>query len=315
MKKIKVGISSCLLGNKVRYDGQSKLDHFLHDTLGQWCDFVPVCPEVECGLPIPRETMRLVGSVENPRLMTGKTGIDHTEKMQTWISCRLEELEKEDLVAFIFKTKSPSSGMRAVKVYKETGEPVSYKGVGLFAAAFMERFPHIPVEDEGRLNDPGIRENFIEAIFVLQRWRELVAPGGMKELVEFHSCHKYTLMAHNPSILKDLGKLCSGSDELSMEERKETYLARLLDILNVKKTVKKNYNTLMHIAGYFRKNLTEDERKELQEEMENYHTSATPLIVPVTLLRHYTRKYQEPYLLKQYFLNPHPVELGLLNHV
>ncbi len=315
MNRIKVGISSCLLGNRVRFDGQAKLDHFIHDTLGQWCEFLPVCPEVECGLPIPRESMRLVGSVDNPRLVTGKTKKDLTGQMQSWIEKKLDQLEKEDLVAFIFKTKSPSSGMRSVKVYKETGEPLSYKGVGLFAAAFMKRFPRIPVEDEGRLNDPGIRENFIETIFVLQRWRDQVEDGKMKDLVDFHSRHKYTFMAHSPSILKDLGKYTSGSGDLSLEERKSLYFSRLLDLLQVKKTAKKNYNTLLHISGYFRKHLSGDERQELHEEMENYYKGSVPLIVPVTLLRHYTRKYKEPYLSSQYFLNPHPVELGLLNHV
>jgi len=314
MEKIKIGISSCLLGNKVRYDGQHKWDRFITDTLGRWCEFVPVCPEVECGLPIPRESMRLEGDPENPRLVTGRSRIDLTEKMMTYTAARLEQLAREDLVGFIFKTKSPSSGLRGVKIYGPKGSPISYSGQGLFARAFVNRFPRIPVEDEGRLQDPGIRENFIETIFVLQRWREMEAarkPGG---LVDFHSRHKYTLMAHSPEKLKALGKLTGRAGKLT-EETRDEYFQTLLDLLALKKTPKKNYNVILHIAGYFKGVLTSGEKEELLETAEQYHQGLVPLIVPLTLLRHYTRKYEEPYLSQQYYLNPHPVEMGLLNHV
>lgn len=315
MNKIKIGLSSCLLGNKVRFDGQHKLDHFIKDTLGNWCDFIPVCPEVECGLPVPRETMRLVGNVEDPNLVTGKTGIDHTPRMKAWMASRLEELAKENLVAFIFKSKSPSSGMRGVKVYNEKGHTISSSGQGLFARGFMERFPDIPCEDEGRLNDPAIRENFIETIFVLQRWRETVSGGSAGNLVEFHSRHKYTLMGHSPEKLRELGKLTAKSGSESIERVKTAYLGILLKTLSTKKSVKKNSNVLLHIAGYFKNHLTSDEKKELLGEIDLYRKQVNPLIVPVTLLRHYSGKYNQEYLKNQYFLNPHPVELGLLNHV
>ncbi len=315
MDKIRVGVSSCLLGNRVRYDGQHKLDHFITDTMIQWCDFVPVCPEVECGLPVPRESMRLVGSVENPSLITTHSGIDHSGKMQTWIVQKLNQLEKEDLVAFIFKTKSPSSGMRKVKVYNEKGQTISYAGVGMFARAFMEHFPDIPVEDEGRLCDPGLRENFIETIFVLQRWREAVKSRQPKELVNFHSRHKYTLMAHSTEKLRTLGKLIASSGTLDFDTLVNKYRSILLELLSLKKTVKKNYNVLLHINGYFKKILSSEEKEELLKEAENYYRELTPLIVPLTLIRHYTMKYQESYLKEQYYLNPHPVEMKLLNHV
>jgi len=315
MEKIKIGISSCLLGNNVRYDGQHKLDHFLADTLSLWCEYVPVCPEVECGLPIPRESMRLVGTVEDPRLVTGRTKTDHTERMMNWAGARLEALAGEDLVAFIFKTKSPSSGMRGVKVYNEAGQSISYSGQGLFARAFINRFPDIPVEDEGRLNDPGIRENFIETIFVLQRWREAMKTGKPADLVAFHSRHKYTFMAHSPEKLKQLGALVARAGTEDFAGIRGRYREIMLEILKLKKTPKKNYNVLLHINGYFRQQLTPDEKAELLEAAEQYHQGLTPLIVPLTLVRHYTRKYQEPYLKEQHFLNPHPVEMGLLNHV
>src|SRR5512143_628018 len=173
LHKIKLGISSCLLGNKVRYDGGHKLDHFLTDTLGQCVEWVPVCPEVECGLPVPREAMRLVGDVDMPRLITRNTHIDHTERMSNWAARKLTQLEKQNLCGFVFKARSPSSGMERVKVYSGSGS--SFKmGSGMFARAFMQRFPMIPVEDEGRMQDPGLRENFIERVFVYRRWQALV---------------------------------------------------------------------------------------------------------------------------------------------
>ncbi len=315
MDRIRIGVSSCLLGNEVRYNGQHKLDRFIRDTLGRWCEFLPVCPEVECGLTVPRESMRLVGDPESPRLVTTHTKIDHTGQMNSWIERRLEELDREDLVAFIFKTKSPSSGMRAVKVYSEEGPPVSYSGSGLFAKAFMDRFPDIPVEDEGRLNDPGLRENFIETIFVLQRWREAVRSRKPKDLVNFHSRHKYTFMAHSSEKLKPLGKLIASAGDMDHEELVSSYRPVLLQLLSLKKTVRKNYNVLLHLIGYFKKNLSQEEKAELLREAENYYNELTPLIVPLTLIRHYTMKYDEKYLKDQYFLNPHPVELKLLNHV
>lgn len=315
MEKVKIGISSCLLGNQVRYNGGHQRDRFITDTMSTYCDFVTVCPEVECGLPIPRESMRLVGDPDSPRLITTKSKIDHTERMQQWIARRLDELEKEDLVAFVFKTKSPSSGLRSVKVYLENGNVKSYKGQGLFAAAFTRRFPDIPVEDEGRLHDPGIRENFIETIFVLQRWREGPRDGGPKSVVEFHSRHKYTLMAHSPEKLRQMGKIVARIGSGDLDRLKAEYFSLLLEALNLKKTVKKNYNVLQHVGAYFKKDLEAEERAELRELSERYYKTQAPLVVPLTLIQHYARKYNKTYLKEQWYLNPHPVELGLLNHV
>lgn len=168
MEKIRIGISSCLLGEQVRYDGGHKLDRFLRDTLGEYVEYVPVCPEVECGLGIPRESMHLAGDPESPRLVTTRTGVDLTDRMNRWAAKRVKELESEGLSGFVFKSRSPSSGMERINVFSDKGQPVK-KGVGLFARAFMDNFPDIPVEEDGRLNDPGLRENFIEAIFTLGR--------------------------------------------------------------------------------------------------------------------------------------------------
>lgn len=321
MEKIKIGISSCLLGNEVRFDGQHKHDHFITDTLGRWCEFVPVCPEVECGLPIPREAMRLVGTKDDYRLLTNKTGRDITPQMVKWAGPRLEQLAQEDLVAFIFKTKSPSSGVRAVKVYKENGDVAWRDGRGIFARMFIERFPEIPYEDEGRLHDPGIRENFIEKIFVLHRWKESLRDGGAAAgseaaaLVDFHARHKYVFMAHSQDKLKLLGKITAEAGSKDLEQLREQYFTQMLQILDIKKTTASNINTLQHIMGYFKKNISSDEKAEMLELIEKYRSGYVPLIVPLTLLNHFTRKYNEPYLEKQWYLNPHPFEIGLLNHV
>jgi uncharacterized protein YbbK (DUF523 family) len=173
-QKIQIGISSCLLGEMVRYDGGHKLDHYLKDTLGQFVTWMPVCPEVESGLTVPREAMRLVGNPESPRLVTIRSGINYTDRMLTWAKNRLYELEAQDLCGFIFKSRSPSSGMRGVKVYTNEGMSTNQKGIGIFAKAFIDYFPLIPVEDDGRLHDPKLRENFIERVFVYHRWKNFL---------------------------------------------------------------------------------------------------------------------------------------------
>src|SRR5512136_1518396 len=218
MEKIKLGRSKCLLGENVRFDGGHKLDRFLTETLGHYVDYVPVCPEVECGLPVPREAMHLVGDPEDPRLITIRTGKDHTARMQRWAKKRTAELEKEGLCGFVFKGRSPSSGMRGVKIYNEGGAAYA-SGSGIFAHAFMKHFPLLPVEDEGRLHDPALRENFIERVFVSRRWREVVRQGmGIGGLIDFHSRHKLQLMAHSPKHLSNLGKLVAKGKDLSPDE-------------------------------------------------------------------------------------------------
>jgi uncharacterized protein YbgA (DUF1722 family)/uncharacterized protein YbbK (DUF523 family) len=314
-QKIKLGISSCLLGEKVRYDGGHKLDHYLKDTLGQFVEWTPVCPEVECGLSVPREAMHLTGTHDSPRLVTRKTRTDYTDLMQHWARGRLEELEKEELCGFIFKSRSPSSGMRGVKVYNPSGIP-STSGVGIFAREYMEHFPLVPVEDDGRLNDPDLRENFIERIFVFKRWKGLVRKRGrIRDLVDFHSDHKLLILSHSPRHYSALGRLVANAKDYQKESLQSDYLKILMEGLKLLATVKKNTNVLHHMMGYFKKQLQHDEKKEMIEVIEEYHRGLVPLVVPIVLVRHYARKYDEPYLKRQYFLNPHPVELMLRNHV
>ncbi|MDD5759402.1 MAG: DUF523 and DUF1722 domain-containing protein [Desulfobulbaceae bacterium] len=313
-EKIKIGVSACLLGKKVRYDGGHQHDRFISETLGYFFDFIPVCPEVECGLPVPREAMHLAGGLESPRLLTTRTGIDHTERMQRWAADRLDSLAGQNLGGFIFKSKSPSSGMERVKVRDDDGK-VRNNGVGLFARAFMERFPLLPVEDDGRLHDLPLRENFIECVFLYQRWRKLrdeeMTRGG---LVGFHSDHKLLLLAHDEKIYRQLGRLVAQSKEYSVEALFLEYEQQMVKAMRLLPTIKKHCNVLMHMMGYFKKVLSINEKHELLGTIEQYRNNLLPLIVPVTLLNHYVRKYNEPYLARQYYLQPHPLELKLRNH-
>lgn len=311
-----IGISACLLGKPVRYDGGHKLDQFLVETLGRFVSFVPVCPETECGLGVPREAMRLTGDPASPRLMTIRTGQDLTARMEQWATRRVRELAEEDLCGFIFKSRSPSSGMERVKVYADTGgEPVK-TGVGLFAREFMARFPLLPVEDEGRLHDPILRENFITRIFVLKRWRDLLATkrsrGG---LVAFHTAHKLLLLSHSEKHYRAMGKLVAEAKKPSLDELFSGYESLLMEALRLKSSFAKNSNVLLHILGYFKKDLSADERQEMVELIDRYRGGLVPLIVPITLLNHYVRKYDQSYLAGQIYLNPHPLELKLRNHV
>ncbi len=314
-ERIKLGISSCLLGAHVRYDAGHKLDRFLADTLGKYVEWVPVCPEVEYGLPVPREPMRLAGDPEAPRLVTTHTGIDHTRGMRQWAEQKLEELAPLGLCGFVFKSKSPSSGMQGVKVYSPSGRP-GRKGRGIFAAAFIERFPLLPVEDEGRLHDPALRENFIERIFVFKRWQELVKTGGdLRSLISFHSDHKLLVLSHSPKHYTVLGRLVGNAKEKRPAKLFSEYAGTLMEGLKLEATAKKNANVLQHIMGYFKKLLSPDEKQELREIIEGYRTGLIPLIVPIVLLNHYVRKYDEHYLKRQHYLHPHPLELMLRNHV
>jgi len=311
---IKIGVSSCLLGNKVRYNGGHARDRFITGTLGEYVEFVPVCPEVECGLGIPRLTMHLKGDVENPRLVTTTTGEDHTARMVKWAKKRLDELTTENLCGFVFKRNSPSSGMARVKVFNDKGQPVK-KGSGIFAGMFMKHFPLIPVEEDGRLNDPKLRENFIEQIFALKRWRDTTA-SGMKRgnLVDFHTRNKMLIRSHSENHYRQMGKLVAAAKSMSPAALFNRYEALLIDALRLKSTVAKHTNVMMHMLGYFKKNLTGDEKQEMLEIIEAYRGELVPLIVPLTLFSHYVRKYDQTYLKQQTYLNPHPTALKLRNH-
>ena len=313
MSSIKLGISSCLLGEQVRWNGGHKLDRFLTDTLGRFVQYCPVCPEVESGFGVPREPLRLVGDPHAPRLVTSRTKQDVTERMLGWARRRARELATEDLCGFIFKAKSPSSGMERVKVYDTKGAPV-HKGVGIFARVFMEHFPLVPVEDDGRLHDPTLRENFIERVFVMKRWRGALGYKRSRgALVRFHTDHKLLILSHSPRHHRIMGNLVAQT--MPIPTLYDEYERLLMEALRLKATPAKQCNVLQHIMGYFKKQLSPDAKRELLEIIEHYRHGHVPLIVPITLVNHYVRLYDQPYLRQQHYLHPHPLELQLRNHV
>jgi uncharacterized protein YbgA (DUF1722 family)/uncharacterized protein YbbK (DUF523 family) len=319
--KPRLGVSTCLLGERVRYDGGHKRDRFITDELGRYVEFVPICPEVEVGLPTPRPPLRLVGKADSPRLVFAESNEDITDRMEAWARRRCEELEKEDLCGYIFKSKSPSSGMARVKVYDRNGVP-SAVGVGVFARAFMEHFPLLPVEDDGRLHDVALRENFLERVFALKRWQELTARGRKRgDLIEFHARHKLLLMSHSPKHLTELGRLVAEARKHPPTQLYERYFAGFMHALGLMATVPKQCNVLQHVMGFFKRHLTADEKQELLDVIEQYRGRTVPLIVPITLLNHYVRKYRSAlgdsgaYLAGQHYLHPHPAELSLRSHI
>lgn len=316
MKKPIVGISSCLLGNEVRYDGGSKLIHYLRDTLGEFVQFYVVCPEMECGMPVPREAVRLVKSGDSVQMRTSKSNEDRTEMMLTWRDSKMVDLKEIPFCGFIFKSKSPSCGLFRVKLYDEKGNAISGNSGGMFAKKFHEEFPLVPVEEEGRLFDSGIRENFIERIFAVFQWQKLIEePKTLRALMEFQARWKYTLMAHSPAGQKELGVLVANGSSENVAELYESYFKKFIEILSDPLSLGKNANVLQHIMGYFKENVSSDEKAEMVDLIHQYQNRLIPLIVPITLMNHFVRKYKPEYLLNQVFLSPHPLELMLRNHV
>lgn len=312
---LRLGISRCLLGEEVRFDGGHRRDAFLTEVLGRYVEWVPVCPEVEAGLGTPREAMRLVGDTRDPRLVTIKSVIDHTRALETMTTNRIEKLKHLDLSGYVFKKGSPSCGIERVRIYNENGVP-SRKGVGLFARAFIEQFPLIPVEEEGRLCDPTLRENFIERVFCYRRWQDLVQSGVTRQaLTQFHTIHKYLLMAHHPQQCEMLGRLIGQAHQHRPKELACRYGELFMNTLAVKATVRKHVNVLQHILGYFKERLGAHEKAELLSVIGDYHHGLTPLIVPLTLIKHYVQIFDVSYIREQVYLNPHPKELMLRNHV
>lgn len=312
---LRLGISRCLLGDEVRFDGGHKRDSFLTDVFGRYVEWVPVCPEVEAGLGTPREAMRLVGDPQNPRLVTIKRRTDHTHALQTLTKNRIAQLMELDLSGYVFKKGSPSCGIERVRLYNEQGIP-NRNGVGLFARAFIEQFPLIPVEEEGRLCEPTLRENFIERVFCYRRWQDLVQIGVTRQaLVQFHTIHKYLLLAHSPLQYKVIGRLVGQVERHRPKEFAHRYGELFMKTLAVKTTVRKHVNVLQHILGHFKDRLSTHEKAELAGVIGDYHRGLSPLVVPLTLIKHYVRIFDVRYIREQVYLNPHPKELMLRNHV
>jgi uncharacterized protein YbgA (DUF1722 family)/uncharacterized protein YbbK (DUF523 family) len=311
---ILVGVSSCLLGQAVRYDSGHKKDAFVTGSLGRFVEFVPVCPEVEIGMSIPRPAIRLERHGEEIRLVDPRNGIDHTEAMRRYAERRVAELEKLDLCGWVLKKDSPSCGMERVRVYAK-GAPTK-SGQGLFAEALTRRMPLLPVEEEGRLNDPPLRENFVERVFAYRRLKDLFrgrwTPG---DLVRFHTAEKLLLLAHDPEGYRQLGRIVARVKEIPRDEVRARYGDLFMRAMARPATPGKQTNVLQHMAGYFKDSLPDDERTELHDAIRDYRKKLVPLVVPLTLIRHHVRKLGVAYLEGQTHLAPHPKELMLRNHV
>ncbi len=309
--KPRVGISACLLGQRMRYDGAHCLDPYLRGILGRHVEWVSLCPESECGFPIPREPMRLKGVPASPRLMTVLTGKDQTERMRRWAERRLRDLEEEGLCGFIFKAGSPSCGLQGVKVHPFAGG-APRGGSGIFASAFTRRFPLLPVSDEAGMGDPSTRERFIEAAFVVKRWRLFLAAGATLEgLVEFHSDHELLIKAHSPEAAAEMRRLLARPNARSRRRLMERYEADLAAALARQTTVAKNARVLTTVFTLLKGRLSSGEAAHVSAVVNEYREGHVPLLVPIVLLRHYGERFRDPYLSRQRFLDPYPAELGM----
>ncbi len=314
-RPIRIGVSACLLGEKVRFDGGHKEDRYLTQTLGRHFEWVPVCPEVELGLGTPRETIRLERDGGEVRMIVPKSGLDLTGPMREYARARVEKLAQEDLGGYVLKSNSPSCGLLRVRVYGADGVP-SRSGRGLFAEALAARFPNLPIEEEGRLCDPRLRENWIERVFAYRRLQSLWGSRwNVRSLVAFHTAHKLVLLAHSPSAYQELGRLVGRAKEVPRQELRCLYHDGFMRALGLPATRGRHANVLQHMAGYFKKQLDEESRRELSGLIRDYRMELVPLIVPLTLIKHHVRTLSVSYLAGQVYLNPHPKELALLNHV
>ena len=309
---IRIGISACLLGKTVRFDGGHKRSPFITDTLVDYFEFVPFCPEVAIGLGIPRQTIRLVGDEASPEAVGSKDPrLNVTSELRDY--GRKKAARMEDLCGFIFKKDSPSCGMERVKVYSNKGMPTR-SGVGLFAREIMAANPLLPVEEEGRLNDADLRDNFITRVYVYARWKKLLE-GSLSNsaLIEFHAGHKYLVLAHSPVMYRQLGRLLSDLNDVSLEDLAGTYIANLMQALSKPATRKRHSNVLQHLLGYLRKSLDSVHRVDLADAIDAYRRGDYPLVVPLRLLQHHFNRHPHPYIDKQVYLNPHPPALRLRN--
>ena len=306
---IKIGISACLIGQKVRFDSSNKPSRFCIDELGEHVEYESFCPEVAIGLPIPRPTIRLIKKDDLITVARPDGSGDVTEALHAY-GKKVAEMTKH-LSGYVFCAKSPSCGMERVKVYSPEGNSLTSEGIGAFAKEIMEGNPLLPCEENGRLNDMHIRENFVARIYAYKHWQNISATGLTKhKLTTFHSHYKYTVMSHNLVAYKKLGQLLADVD-LPLAEKASQYISGLMEALKIPATRKNHVNTLTHIQGYFSKHLVAAQRKELCEQIDGYRLGLLPLIAPLTLINHYLMQYPKDYLKGQSYLSPYPDELRL----
>jgi uncharacterized protein YbgA (DUF1722 family)/uncharacterized protein YbbK (DUF523 family) len=299
----------------VRFNGGHKQSHLCKDVLSQYFTYVSVCPEQAIGLSTPREPIRLVGDTDTPRALgTVNAELDVTDALTAYGQRRAAELT--DLCGFILMQKSPSCGMERVKVYQYSGHTSEQGGVGLFAAALMRAQPNLPVEEDGRLNDPVLRENFITRVFAYAEWRELLNKGlTRKKLYDFHARYKYQLMANSPADCSALGRLLASNHQLRLGILATQYFSKFMAALKKIANRGSHTNVLQHISGYIKRSLAADERQELQTLISQYRSGIVPLIVPLTLLKHHFKRHPDRYIAGQVYLQPHPENLSLRNAI
>jgi uncharacterized protein YbgA (DUF1722 family)/uncharacterized protein YbbK (DUF523 family) len=305
-RRIRLGVSSCLLGQRVRYDGNHKHDRWITDTLGAHFEFVPVCPEVAIGLGVPRPPIRLVGDPGSPRAVgVDDHALDVTKKLATY--GRQMGRELDGLSGYIFKARSPSCGMERVQVYATRG---ARNGRGVYAAAFMAAQPLLPVEEEGRLGEPGLRANFLERVYAYRRWQEMAASViTAARLVEFHTAHKLVLMAHGPEHYRALGRLVARAGRGPVRALADEYIRGFMGALKRRATPARHANVLMHLMGYLKEQLSREDKADLLKLIHAYRRGKLPLAVPVTLLRHHFRHHPNAYVANQVYLEPTAAEV------
>ena len=308
-----IAVSSCLLGEQVRFDGGHKRDNWIIGPLGEFFDYRPICPEVAIGLGIPRPPIHLTGDPDNPRAVGVKDPtLDVTEPLTAF--ARKTATQLQGISGYILKSKSPSCGMERVKLYGRHGG--QKKTVGIHAREVMRALPNLPVEEEGRLNDPVLRENFVNRVLAYRRWQDLLERGlSSKVLVEFHATHKYMVMAHNQAANKRLGRMLSNLKDAQLAEVADAYVTELMAALKRRCNRRRHVNVLQHIMGYLKNRLDGEDKQELLEAIEAYRREEVPLIVPVFLLRHHFRHHPDPYMDSQWYLDPYPAPLGLRNNI
>lgn len=309
MNKIPVGISSCLLGEAVRYDGGHKLDAYIVGTLAQYFNFKPFCPEMAIGMGTPRPTIKLVKQGDEIHsVVASNPDVDVTDALRGYANQLQPDFS--GLCGYILKKGSPSCGMERVKVYLNN-QPQQI-GIGIYAKTMMQNNPLLPVEEEGRLGDPKLRENFIQRVYVLHRWQQLVGEGlTASALTRFHARHKLMIMSHGNYV--ELGRLLANATKENINEVANNYIAELMKTLKKVASRKSHVNVLQHIQGYLKNGLAADDKAELSELIERYRVGEVPLIVPITLLKHYFRKNPDPYIEDSYYMSPYPQELQLIN--
>lgn len=314
MSKIKIGISSCLLGQEVRHDGGHKRNVYILNTLSRYFEFQPLCPETAIGMSIPRPPIRLIKENDEIRLVGSRDpDLDVTDQMNRFSAQAVTHMY--DLSGYILKKDSPSCGMVRVRVYNDKGHPEK-NGSGLFAEQLMKTHPSMPIEEEGRLMDPVLRENFIERVFIYYRWQKLCSEGlTVRGLMDFHARHKFNLLAHNETIYRELGPLVAEARPDTIAEIAVQYLDKLMQGMKRPATRKRHTNVLMHVMGFIKEALTADDKQELLDILDKYRFGQVPLIVPITLLNHHLRRSPQPYIEQQFYMSPYPEELMLRNNL